>query len=159
MAEKELKPPKKTKLNKQGIFKTFIGAIPAAMKKFKEGAKKYKEKEKAFVQQEKGKFTKLQQQAKKTYEDLSPNQKKIFDRLGKTNPGMSTGKKIAIAAGLAAGTATLGGGVKFVSDVKEQMEKNRMAGGGVVKKRAKTKTKVSRGTGAAIRGKKFKGVF
>ena len=72
---------------------------------------------------------------------------------------MSTGKKIAIAAGLAAGTATLGGGVKFVSDVKEQMEKNRMAGGGVVKKRAKTKTKVSRGTGAAIRGKKFKGVF
>ncbi len=39
------------------------------------------------------------------------------------------------------------------------MEKSRMAGGGMVKKRAKTRTKVSRGTGAAIRGKKFKGVF
>jgi len=159
MAETELKPPKKTKLNKQGIFQTIIGAIPAAMRKFKSDAKKFKEKEKAFVKQEKGKVTKLQQQAKKTYEDLTPNQKKIFDRLGRTNPGMSTAKKIAIAAGLTAGTALGVGGVKFAGDVKEQMEKNRMAGGGVVKKRAKTRTKVSRGTGAAIRGKKFKGVF
>jgi hypothetical protein len=159
MAETDLKPPKKTKLNKQGIFKTVIGAIPAAMKKFKTEAQKFKDKEKKFVTQQKDKVKTLKTQATKTYEDLTPNQKKIFNKLDKTNPKMSMGKKIAIAAGLTAGTATLGGGIKFAGDVKEQMEKNRMAGGGVVKKRAKTRTKVSRGTGAAIRGKKFKGVF
>ena len=152
----ELKPPKPSK---KGIIKTIIGAIPAAIKNYRKKQKKFKQDEKAFVKQEKGKVTKLQQQAKKTYEDLTPNQKKMFDRLGRTNPGMSTAKKIAIAAGLTAGTALGVGGVKFAGDVKEQMEKNRMAGGGVVKKRAKTRTKVSRGTGAAIRGKKFKGVF
>ena len=65
--------------------------------------------------------------------------------------------KTSTAAG-AGGAATLGA-QKFAGDVKEEMEKSRMAGGGMVKKRAKTRTKVSRGTGAAIRGKKFKGVF
>ena len=150
----ELKPPKPTK---KGIIKTIFGAIPKAIKDYRKKQKKFKQDEKAFVKQEKDKVTKLKTQAKKTYEDLTPNQKKIFDRLGTTNPGMSTAKKIAIATGLTAGTAVGAGGIKFVGDVKEQMEKNRMAGGGMVKKRAKTKS--SRGTGAAIRGKKFKGVF
>tara|TARA_R100000005_G_C4953047_1_gene172688 strand:- start:39 stop:518 length:480 start_codon:yes stop_codon:yes gene_type:complete len=157
----ELKPPKPTK---KGIVKTIIGAIPAAIKNYRKKQKKFKKDEQAFVKQEKDKVTKgeniiknIQKKNVKRYEDLSPKQKKMFDKLGTSNPGMSTAKKIAIATGLTAGTAVGAGGIKFVGDVKEQMEKNRMAGGGMVKKRAKTKS--SRGTGAAIRGKKFKGVF
>ena len=155
MAETELKPPKKTKLNKQGIIKTFFTAIPTAMKKFKTEAQKFKDKEKKFVTQQSDKVKTLKTQAKKTYEDLTPNQKKIFNKLDKTNPKMSMGKKIAIAAGLA-GTAGVG---KFSMDTYKQYQK--MKDGGVVKKRAKTsmKTKTSRGAGAAIKGTKFKGVF
>ena len=152
----ELKPPKPTK---KGIIKTVIDAIPSAIKSYRKKQKKFKQDEKSFVKQEKDKVSKLQTQAKKTYEDLSPKQKKMFDRLGTSNPGMSTAKKIAIATGLTAGTAVGAGGIKFVGDVKEELAKNRMASGGMVKKRAKTRTKVSKGTGAAIRGKKFKGVF
>ena len=84
---------------------------------------------------------------------------KVLKELG-FKPKSGLGSKVvktSIAAGAGAGA---GEGVrKFTGDVKEELEKSRMAGGGMVKKRAKTKSKVSRGTGAAIRGKKFKGVF
>ena len=84
---------------------------------------------------------------------------KVLKELGfkpKTGVGSSLIKGGAAAG---AGSAATLGAQKFTADVKEELEKSRMAGGGMVKKRAKTRTKVSRGTGAAIRGKKFKGVF
>ena len=151
--EKKLKPPKPTK---GGIFKTIIGAIPAAIKKYKKKKAKYKSDEQKFVKQEKGKVSTLTAQASKTYDDLTPNQKKIFNSLG-NQPGMSTKKKIAIALGLAT-TAGLG---KFGYDVKQEMNKAKggyvkMKKGGSVKK---SSSKKSRGTGAAKRGTKFKGVF
>jgi hypothetical protein len=82
---------------------------------------------------------------------------KVLKELG-FKPKSGFGSKIiktGTAAG-AGGAATLGA-QKFAGDVKEEMEKSRMAGGGMVKKRAKSKK--SKGAGAAIRGTKFKGVF
>ena len=154
--EKKLKPPKP---NKKGFFKTVLTAIPEAIKKYKKKKSKYKSDEKKFVKQEKDKVTNLTTQATKTYNDLTPNQKKIFDSLG-NQPGMSTKKKIAIALGLAT-TAGLG---KFGYDVNQEMNKAKggyvkMKRGGSVKKRAKSSSKKARGTGAAIKGTKFKGVF
>jgi hypothetical protein len=177
---KELKPPK---LNKKGFFKTVLTAIPTAIKQYKKKKSKYKSDEKKFVKQEKDKVSTLTAQANKTYNDLTPNQKKIFDSLG-NQPGMSTKKKIAIALGLAT-TAGLG---KFGYDVNQEMKKMATGGsalkqippdnkglsqlptpvrnkmgymkkGGMAKKRVKSSSKKSRGTGAAIRGTKFKGVF
>jgi len=154
--EKKLKPPK---LNKKGFFKTVLTAIPEAIKKYKKKKSKYKSDEKKFVKQEKDKVSTLTTQANKTYNDLTDKQKKIFNSLG-NQPGMSTKKKIAIALGLAT-TAGLG---KFGYDVNQEMNKAKggyvkMKRGGSVKKRAKSSSKKARGTGAAIRGTKFKGVF
>ena len=177
---KELKPPKITKKN---LVKTLIGAIPAAYTKFKKSKQKFKTDEQKFVKQEKDKVKTLTTQANKTYNDLTPNQKKVYDSLG-NQPGMSTKKKIAIALGLAT-TAGLG---KFGYDVNQEMKKMAVGGsalksvpsnntglaklptpvrnkmgymkkGGMAKKRVKSSSKKSRGTGAAIRGTKFKGVF
>ena len=152
---KELKPPKITKKN---LVKTLIGAIPAAYTKFKKSKQKFKTDEQKFVKQEKDKVKTLTTQANKTYNDLTPNQKKVYDSLG-NQPGMSTKKKIAIALGL----ATTAGLSKFGYDVKQEMNK---AKGGYVKmnrggeaKRKSSSFKKSRGTGAAIKGTKFKGVF
>jgi hypothetical protein len=83
--------------------------------------------------------------------------KKVLKELG-YQPKSGFGSKV-----LKTGTAAGGGAAglkafeKFSGDVKEEMEKSRMAGGGMVKKRAKSKK--SRGAGAAIKGTKFKGVF
>ena len=93
-------------------------------------------------------------------DDLKNLSKKDLMKKLNLAPKSSTTSKILKTT--AAGGAGVGGTLgtqKFIGDVKEEMEKSRMAGGGMVKKRAKTRTKVSRGTGAAIRGKKFKGVF
>tara|TARA_R100001509_G_scaffold112038_1_gene67375 strand:+ start:1824 stop:2210 length:387 start_codon:yes stop_codon:yes gene_type:complete len=85
--------------------------------------------------------------------------KKVLKELGfKPKTGL-TSSLIKGGAAAGAGSAATLGAQKFAGDVKEEMEKSRMAGGGMVKKRAKTRTKKSRGTGAAIRGTKFKGVF
>jgi hypothetical protein len=97
----------------------------------------------------------LKEKGINSLEDLQKlTKKELFKKLN-VKPKSLT--KTAITAGTGAG-ATLGA-QKFTGDVKEELEKSRMAGGGMVKKRAKTRTKKSRGTGAAIRGTKFKGVF
>jgi len=82
---------------------------------------------------------------------------KVLNELGfKQKSGLGSKiVKTSTAAG-AGGAATLGA-QKFAGDVKEDLEKSRMADGGMVKKRAKSKK--SRGAGAAIKGTKFKGVF
>ena len=93
-------------------------------------------------------------------DDLKNLSKK--DLMKKLNLAPKTSTTSKVVKTTAAGGAGVGGTLgtqKFVGDVKEEMEKSRMAGGGMVKKRAKTRTKKSRGTGAAIRGTKFKGVF
>ncbi len=83
----------------------------------------------------------------------------VLNKLGFKKKSTLGGKLIKGGAAAGAGSAATLGAQKFTGDVKEEMEKSRMAGGGMVKKRAKTRTKKSRGTGAAIRGTKFKGVF
>ena len=93
-------------------------------------------------------------------DDLKNLSKKDLMKKLNLAPKSSTTSKILKTT--AAGGAGVGGTLgtqKFIGDVKEELEKSRMAGGGMVKKRAKTRTKKSRGTGAAIRGTKFKGVF
>ena len=83
--------------------------------------------------------------------------KQVLNKIG-FQPRSGVGSKILkTTAAAGAGAAGTLGAQKFAGDVKEEMEKSRMAGGGMVKKRAKSKK--SRGTGAAIRGTKFKGVF
>ena len=84
---------------------------------------------------------------------------KVLKELGFKKKGTLGGSLLKGGTAAGVGSAATLGAQKFTGDVKEEMEKSRMAGGGMVKKRAKTRTKVSRGTGAAIRGKKFKGVF
>ena len=62
----------------------------------------------------------------------------------------------AVKTGAAAGAGAYG------KDVYERMNEGgmvKMKRGGSVKKRAKSSSKKSRGTGAAIKGTKFKGVF
>jgi len=151
--EKKIKPPK---MNKKGLFKTILTAIPTAIKQYKKKKSKFKSDEKKFVKQEKDKVSTLTAQANKTYNDLTDKQKKIFNSLG-NQPGMSTKKKIAIALGL----ATTAGLSKFGYDVKQEMNKAKggyvkMKKGGSVKK---SSSKKIRGMGAAKRGTKFKGVF
>jgi ribosomal protein L12E/L44/L45/RPP1/RPP2 len=84
---------------------------------------------------------------------------KVLKELGFKKKSTVGGALVKGGAAAGAGSAATLGAQKFTGDVKEELERSRMAGGGMVKKRAKTRTKVSRGTGAAIRGKKFKGVF
>ena len=59
-------------------------------------------------------------------------------------------------------TGTVAGAGAYGKDVYDRMNKGgmvKMKRGGSVKKRAKSSSKKSRGTGAAIKGTKFKGVF
>ena len=178
--EKKIKPPK---MNKKGLFKTILTAIPTAIKQYKKKKSKFKSDEKKFVKQQKDKVSTLTTQANKTYNDLTDKQKKIFNSLG-NQPGMSTKKKIAIALGL----ATTAGLSKFGYDVNQEMKKMATGGsalksvpsnntglaklptpvrnkmgymkkGGMAKKRANSSSKKIRGIGAAKRGTKFKGVF
>ena len=88
--------------------------------------------------------------------------KKKYDALDK--PTWSTARKIKWILGGGTGAATVAGGVKLYSDVKKEMERakggyvRKMKAGGSVR-RMNAGGSVSRGTGAAKRGTKFKGVF
>tara|TARA_R110000823_G_scaffold313455_1_gene441134 strand:- start:348 stop:896 length:549 start_codon:yes stop_codon:yes gene_type:complete len=161
--DKKLKPPK---LTKKSIIKTFFTAIPTALSKLKKSKKKFKTDEEKFVKQEKDTIIDFKNQAstatkgaEDTYNALSDAQKKIHD--AGTSKGMSKAKILAYIAG----GGTLAGLTKFSLDVKKKMSEMNQGGyvkmkrGGSVKKRAKSSSKKSRGTGAAIRGTKFKGVF
>jgi len=157
MADDKKKPKVKVKkvpkLSKVGIVKTIIGAIPKALKSRKSKILKQKEKTTDFVKEKKKTVKSLESQAAKTYDDLSPEMKKQYDALDK--PTWSTARKIKWILGGGTGTAVAGGGVKLAYDVKKEMER---AKGGYVRK-MKAGGSVSRGTGAAIQGTKFKGVF
>jgi len=86
------------------------------------------------------------------------------------NPPMTSGQKAVVgaSAGTAAlGTAATGYGYKTTSDKMKEIKAEKKADGGMMNKRL-TKTvppkkgpnsQGMRGTGAAIRGTKFKGVF
>jgi hypothetical protein len=155
--------------------------------KFKTKEKDFVKQEKDKVSTLKDTATKSTKEAEKIVGNLTKKQKKIFDSYDGV-PGMSTKKKIAIATGLTAGTAIGAGAVKFGYDVNQEMKKMAVGGsalksvpsnntglaklptpvrnkmgymkkGGMAKKRVKSSSKKSRGTGAAIRGTKFKGVF
>jgi len=106
----------------------------------------------------------IEQKAKQIGVDLDKLQlgdkktiKKVLNKIGFQPKSTLGGKLIKGGALAGAGGAATLGAQKFTGDVKEELEKSRMAGGGMVKKRAKSKK--SRGAGAAIKGTKFKGVF
>jgi len=159
---KKVKVKKVPKLSKVGIVKTILGAIPKALKSRKSKILKEKEKTTEFVKDKKKTVQSLQSQAAKTYDDLTPEMKKKYDALDK--PTWSTAKKIKWILGGGAGAATVAGGGKLAYDVKKEMEKakggyvRKMKAGGSVRRMNKGGS-VSRGTGAAIQGTKFKGVF
>ena len=149
---KKLKSPKDPK--KKGLWETFI---TEPLEKRKKAKKKFKTDEQKFVKQEKDTIIDLKSQAttatkgaEDTYNALSDAQKKIHDA------GISRGmSKTKILAYIAGGGTLLGLG-KFGYDVKKKM--GEMNKGGSVR-RMNAGGSVSRGTGAAIRGTKFKGVF
>jgi len=164
MADDKKKPKikikKVPKLTKVGLLKTVVGAIPAALKarktKILEAKRKAEEiarKKKTEITGYQSTATKAQSQAAKTYDDLSPEMKRQVDNLDK--PGWSMARKIKWILGGGAATTVLGGGAKLTYDVAKEMDK---AKGGYVRK-MKAGGSVSRGTGAAIKGTKFKGVF
>lgn len=106
----------------------------------------------------------IEQKAKQIGVDLDKLQlgdkktiKKVLNKIG-FQPKSTLGGKLIKGGAIAGGGAGASEAVRKVTgDVKEELEKSRMADGGMVKKRAKSKK--SRGAGAAIKGTKFKGVF
>ena len=66
-----------------------------------------------------------------------------------------------VKTGAAAGAGAYGSSILNRADMTNKAEGGyvKMKRGGAVKKRAKSSSKKSRGTGAAIKGTKFKGVF
>ena len=159
----KLIPPK---LGKKNLFKMVIGAIPAVVTKWKKSKKTFKDKQTDFVKQQKDEATTLKDkaatlstQATKNFDDLTDAQKKVWNSLD--GKGWSTAKKIKYILGGGAALTAAGGATKFGYDVHKEMQKAKggyvkMKKGGSVKK---SSYKKSRGTGAAKRGTKFKGVF
>ena len=147
--------------SKAGLLMTLVGAPKKAYQLYKKKKQKFKSDTESYVKQQKDEAAKLTTQATKNFDDLNDAQKKVWNTLD--GKGWSTAKKIKYILG----GGTLGaigvGGVRLYSDVKKEMER---AKGGYVKmnrggeaKRKSSSSKKSRGTGAAIKGTKFKGVF
>jgi len=111
---------------------------------------------------------------KKMTEGLdAKNLKMLKNKVGdvfKSSPGVIRKwlKRLGIIGGVGGGGAYVGSSwerAKQMGKDKEELEKRSKGGyvkmkrGGSVKKRAKSSSKKARGTGAAIKGTKFKGVF
>ena len=75
----------------------------------------------------------------------------------KKNMGLKMAKGGPVGSGLKPVPSGNKGLSKLPTPVRNKM--GYMKKGGMVKKRAKSKSKKSRGTGAAIKGTKFKGIF
>ena len=147
----KLKPPKLK--SKAGLFMTLVGAPKKAYQLYKKKKKKFKSDTEAYVKQQKDEAATLGAQKDKIYTDLSSAHKKIWDAGEKAGWPKARILKYIAGGGTLAGIG--GFGVKLYSDVKKEMER---AKGGYVRK-MKAGGSVSRGTGAAIQGTKFKGVF
>ena len=124
-------------------------AAEAAIKKSQTAAKKTIDKGKETAK--KAKETKTDKINKEKIEAFGEKVKKVK-------------KGTAIVGGTALGADVLGYGMTGQSPilgptVEKIKKKTGFKRGGAVKKRAKSSSKKSRGTGAAIRGTKFKGVF
>ena len=148
--------------SKAGLVMTLLGAPKAAWQLYQKKKKKFKSDTKEYVKQQKSEATGLHGQGTKIYDDLSPAHKKIWDAGDKA--GWSKARILKYIAGGGTLAAIGGGGVKLYSDVKKEMERakggyvRKMKAGGSVR-RMNAGGSVSRGTGAAIQGTKFKGVF
>ena len=154
----KLKIPKLPK-TKSGLLVSMLTAPKKAYQLYKKKKKKFKSDTEEYVKQQKSEVTGLQTQGTKIYDDLSPAHKKIW------HAGESKGwSKKKILAYIAGGGTLLGLGTKLTLDVKKEMERakggyiRKMKAGGSVR-RMNAGGSVSRGTGAAIQGTKFKGVF
>ena len=81
--------------------------------------------------------------------------------MGKADGGMMNSRKKNMGLKMADGGEAMKGFSMLPESVQEKMDPvkaNKFNKGGAVKKRAKSKPK-ARGTGAAVRGTKFKGIF
>ena len=101
---------------------------------------------------------------KKMYDKLMSAYKAGQGSTSKAEGGMMNARKKGMGLKMAEGGSALKsvpsdntGLSKLPTEVRNKM--GYMKKGGAVKKRAKSSSKKSRGTGAAIRGTKFKGVF
>jgi len=90
--------------------------------------------------------------------DLKLLKSKVGDIFGST-PGKIKKLIKMITGGTLLGGSFLGGREVGKEEMRAKGGYVKMKRGGSVKKRAKSSSKKSRGTGAAIRGTKFKGVF
>ena len=157
----KLKIPKLPK-TKSGLLVTMLTAPKKAYQLYKKKKKKFKSDTEEYVKQQKSEATTLGAQKDKIYTDLSSAHKKIWDAGEKA--GWSKARILKYIAGGGTLAAIGGGGVKLYSDVKKEMERakggyvRKMKAGGSVR-RMNAGGSVSRGTGAAIQGTKFKGVF
>ena len=161
----KIKPKIKPKLkipklkSKAGLLVTLLTAPKKAYQFYKKKKKKFKSDTEEYVKQQKSEATGLQTQGTKIYDDLSPAHKKIWH--AGEGKGWSKKKILAYIAGGGTLTGILG---KVSWDVKKEMERakggyvRKMKAGGSVR-RMNAGGSVSRGTGAAIQGTKFKGVF
>ena len=137
---------------------------------YKKGKEVLKAAEEANIK----KMDKNAETIKKMTEGLdSKSLKMLRDKVGdvfKSSPGTISKwlKRLGIIGGVGGGGAYVGSSwekAKQMGKDKEELEKRSKGGyvkmkrGGSVKKRAKSSSKKARGTGAAIRGTKFKGVF
>ena len=103
---------------------------------------------------------KLKEVAKRTDAGLENMQKKNMGGMmnaRKKNMGLKMAEGGPVGSGLKPVPSGNKGLSKLPTPVRNKM--GFMKKGGMVKKRAKSSSKKSRGTGAAIKGTKFKGVF
>ena len=148
--------------SKAGLLMTVLGAPKKAYQLYKKKKQKFKSDTESYVKQQKDEAAKLTTQATKNYDDLNDAQKKIWDAGNKAGWPKARILKYIAGGGTLAGLTGLG--VKVYSDVKKEMERakggyvRKMKAGGSVR-RMNAGGSVSRGTGAAIQGTKFKGVF
>ena len=148
--------------SKAGLLMTVLGAPKKAYQLYQKKKKKFKSDTESYVKQQKDEAATLGAQKDKIYTDLSSAHKKIWDAGEKA--GWSKARILKYIAGGGTLAAIGGGGVKLYSDVKKEMERakggyvRKMKAGGSVR-RMNAGGSVSRGTGAAIQGTKFKGVF
>jgi hypothetical protein len=153
--------PKRTTIKAALTGTAAEGAIPEIMKQYKEGdlsASAFKDIVTSALKNVKTRGSQLISGAKDIYKDVAEN-KNMGGMMNSRKKGM--GLKMANGGPVGSGLKPVPGDNKGLSKLPQNVRNKMgfMKDGGVVKKRAKSKSKKSRGMGIAKRGGKFKGTF
>jgi hypothetical protein len=137
------------------------GAFPEIMKQYKEGdlsASAFKDIVTSALKNVKTRGAQLYSGTKDMFSDVAEN-KNMGGMMNSRKKGM--GLKMANGGPVGSGLKPVPGDNKGLSKLPQNVRNKMgfMKDGGVVKKRAKSKSKKSRGMGIAKRGGKFKGTF